>query len=149
MKRPINPERTWRRVRRRAQKVGVRPLRLHCARHTWASLALAAGKSVRWAADQLGHDDPALTLRVYAHVIPGAETDLSFLSFDGSRRHFCEAAPPSGDDAQNENAPAPTERGRRGITGAPGTTRTCDLQVRNLALYPTELRARGIEGAGL
>ena len=26
--------------------------------------------------------------------------------------------------------------------GAPGMTRTCDLQVRNLAFYPTELRAR-------
>ena len=29
------------------------------------------------------------------------------------------------------------------VSGAPGTTRTCGLQVRNLALYPTELRARG------
>ncbi len=28
-----------------------------------------------------------------------------------------------------------------GIDGAPDKTRTCDLQVRNLALYPTELRA--------
>ena len=28
------------------------------------------------------------------------------------------------------------------MRGAPGMTRTCDLQVRNLALYPTELRAR-------
>ena len=35
-----NLERVWYRVRRRAQKRGVRPLKLHCARHTWASLAL-------------------------------------------------------------------------------------------------------------
>jgi integrase len=48
-----NFERSWRRVRRRAQALGVRPLRLHCARHTYASLALASGKSVRWVADQL------------------------------------------------------------------------------------------------
>lgn len=73
-----NFERSWRRVRRRAQARGVRPLRLHCARHTYASLALASGKSVRWVADQLGHADPALTLRVYAHVIPNDEQDSRF-----------------------------------------------------------------------
>ena len=28
--------------------------------------------------------------------------------------------------------------------GAPGTTRTCDPQLRKLMLYPTELRARGV-----
>ena len=64
-----NFERVWRRLRRRAHKQGVRPLKLHCTRHTWASLALASGKSVRWVADQLGHSSPALTLRTYAHAI--------------------------------------------------------------------------------
>jgi integrase len=64
-----NVNRVWDRVRRRAQSRGVRPLKLHCARHTWATLALGAGKSVRWVADQLGHSDPALTLRVYAHAL--------------------------------------------------------------------------------
>jgi integrase len=89
---PDNFDRTWRRVRRRAQKLGVRPLRLHCARHTWASLALESGKSVRWVADQLGHADPALTLQVYAHVIPNEEPDLSFLDFGGPGRPY--TAPP-------------------------------------------------------
>ena len=54
---------------RRAQKLGVRPLKLHCTRHTWATMAVAANKSIRWVADQLGHADPALTLRVYAHAL--------------------------------------------------------------------------------
>jgi integrase len=108
-----NFERCWRRVRRRAQKEGVRPLRLHCTRHTWASLALQAGKSVRWVADQLGHADPAMTLRVYAHVIPDDEPDLSFLDFSGSqsglRRPY---TAPDGDDADpNKSAPAATDRG--------------------------------------
>jgi len=44
-----NVTRSWYRLRRKAQAKGVRPLRLHDARHTYASLALAAGKSVRWA----------------------------------------------------------------------------------------------------
>ena len=76
-----NVERAWFRVRRRARKRGVRPLRLHCARHTYASMALASGKSIRWVADQLGHSNPELTLRTYAHVIPNEETDLGFAEF--------------------------------------------------------------------
>src|SRR5271157_2433982 len=40
-----------------------------------------AGKSVRWAADQLGHADPALTLRVYAHSLPSEGGDLAFADF--------------------------------------------------------------------
>jgi integrase len=84
---PSNITRTWYRVRRHAQAEGVRPLRLHDARHSYASLALAAGKSVRWVAAQLGHSNPELTLRVYAHALREEETDLSFLDFGGTRRH--------------------------------------------------------------
>ena len=90
-----NVGRMWDRVRRRAQKFGVRPLRLHAARHTFATLALQAGKSVRWVADQLGHADPALTLRVYAHALPSEAGDLAFIDFgategspDGSKRLY-------------------------------------------------------------
>ena len=85
---PSNVERVWRRVRRKAQKLGVRPLKLHCTRHTWATRALQAGKSVRWVADQLGHADPALTLRVYAHAMREDETDLSFADFGGPGRPY-------------------------------------------------------------
>jgi len=47
-----------------------------------ATLALQAGKSVRWVADQLGHADPALTLRVYAHSLPTEGGDLAFADFE-------------------------------------------------------------------
>lgn len=66
-----NVSRTWFRLRRRAQAGGIRPLKLHSARHTWATLALASGKSIRWVADQPGDADPAMTLRVYAHALSG------------------------------------------------------------------------------
>ncbi len=82
-----NVNRTWDRLRRKMQPRGVRPLRLHDARHTFASLALASGKSVRWVASQLGHTSPELTLRVYAHALREEEQDLSFLDFSGTRRH--------------------------------------------------------------
>jgi hypothetical protein len=97
---PRNIERVWFRVRRRAQKLGVRPLKLHSTRHTWATRALRAGKSIRWVADILGHADPALTLRVYAHAMPSEEDDLSFAEFErGPKRP--DTAPDLG-DAQEE-----------------------------------------------
>jgi integrase len=108
-----NFERVWRRLRRRAQKRGVRPLKLHCTRHTWASFALASGKSVRWVADQLGHASPMLTLKTYAHAIREEEADLSFADFvlenDSERLYTSPAA--EGKPA-NENALDATSRGR-------------------------------------
>ena len=112
-----NFARTWRRVRRKAAQKGVRPLRLHCTRHTFASLALESGKSVRWVADQLGHADPAMTLRVYAHAIPDEETDLSFLDFGVAGRHY--TAPDSAPTPTNENAPGLTDRGHSRILARP------------------------------
>ena len=45
------------------------------------------GKSVRWVASQLGHANPELTLRVYAHALSEEEQDLSFLDFGDTKRH--------------------------------------------------------------
>ena len=36
---------------------------------------------IRWVSDQLGHSDPAFTLRTYTHVLQQSETDLSFVDF--------------------------------------------------------------------
>ena len=37
---------------------------------------------------QLGHADPALTLRVYAHAMPEEEADVSFADFDAPKRLY-------------------------------------------------------------
>jgi integrase len=73
--------RRWDRVRKEAARHGVGALKLHAARHTWATLALASGKSLRWVARQLGHADPSLTLKVYSHALPEEEHDLGFADF--------------------------------------------------------------------
>ncbi len=55
-----------------ATAVGQRPLtviRLHDLRHLHATLLLKAGVPVHVVANRLGHADPAITLRVYAHVL--------------------------------------------------------------------------------
>jgi integrase len=112
-----NFERSWQRVRRKAQRAGVRPFKLHCTRHSYASLALAAGKSVRWVAEQLGHSNPELTLRTYAHVLRHEETDLSFADFGsssgGAGRQ--QTAPTSAGNARGNDPGAATQRAHSGI----------------------------------
>jgi integrase len=48
--------------------------RLHDLRHLHATTLLLAGVPVHVVAARLGHSAPAITLRVYAHVIRSAET---------------------------------------------------------------------------
>lgn len=60
-------------------KEGPRPAeplphaRVHDLRHIHATTLLLAGVPVHVVAARLGHADPAITLRVYAHVIRSAE----------------------------------------------------------------------------
>ncbi|MER5867641.1 tyrosine-type recombinase/integrase [Kitasatospora sp. NPDC002040] len=46
---------------------------MHALRHFYASVLLDAGESIRAVSDYLGHSDPALTLRVYAHLMPDSQ----------------------------------------------------------------------------
>ena len=46
---------------------------MHAARHYYASALLEDGVNVRAVAEYLGHHDPDLTLRVYAHLMPSSE----------------------------------------------------------------------------
>ena len=48
--------------------------RLHDVRHLHATTLLLSGVPVHVVAARLGHADPAITLRVYAHMIRSAET---------------------------------------------------------------------------
>ena len=52
---------------------GLPPLAPHALRHGAATLMLADGHPMRVIAEQLGHRNPALTARIYAHVIPEAQ----------------------------------------------------------------------------
>ncbi|SEL44710.1 site-specific integrase [Nonomuraea pusilla] len=51
--------------------------RLHDLRHIHATTLLLAGVPVHVVAARLGHADPSITLRVYAHVIRAAEASVA------------------------------------------------------------------------
>jgi integrase len=52
---------------------GAQPLPLgitpHKLRHTFGSILVAIGKDPTYVMNQLGHTDPAFTLRVYSHMM--------------------------------------------------------------------------------
>lgn len=52
---------------------GSRENGMHALRHFYASVLLDAGESVKALAEYLGHSDPGLTLRVYAHLMPSSQ----------------------------------------------------------------------------
>jgi integrase len=56
----------WSRV---ADELGVGHVTLHGLRHTSASMLLSSGVDVVTVSKRLGHADPSITLRVYAHII--------------------------------------------------------------------------------
>jgi integrase len=65
LRRPLHrPEHVWQRIRRRAQLPEVR---LHDARHTYASFGAAAGMGLPILGALLGHKQPVTTAR-YAHL---------------------------------------------------------------------------------
>jgi integrase len=46
---------------------------MHALRHFYASVLLDAGENIKALAEYLGHSDPGLTLRVYAHLMPSSQ----------------------------------------------------------------------------
>lgn len=46
---------------------------MHALRHFYASVLLDAGGNIKALAEYLGHSDPGLTLRVYAHLMPSSQ----------------------------------------------------------------------------
>ncbi|MBE0610071.1 MAG: site-specific integrase [Dehalococcoidia bacterium] len=54
-------------------KAGLPAMRIHDLRHSAASMLLADGVPVKVVSEMLGHADVSTTLRIYAHVLEGAQ----------------------------------------------------------------------------
>jgi len=54
------------------EKAGMRRIRLHDLRHTFASLLIQNGESLAYVKDQLGHHSIQITVDTHGHLVPGA-----------------------------------------------------------------------------
>jgi integrase len=69
---PVDKDNWRRRVFNAAfKKAGLRRIRIHDLRHTYATLRISDGHNIADVSGQLGHHSVKLTLDVYHHWIPG------------------------------------------------------------------------------
>ena len=74
---PLKQRNVKREFRRLLEAAGIRPIRLYDLRHTAATLAVAAGVSVKVISDQLGHASISFTLERYSHVLPSIQDEAA------------------------------------------------------------------------
>ncbi len=75
---PVNPERltAWWRRSRDCAGVAAR-WRLHDLRHWSATISIARGHDIRTVANRLGHANPSMTLRTYAHAVDSTDAPIA------------------------------------------------------------------------
>jgi len=54
------------------EKAGLRRVRFHDLRHTFASIHISQGESLAYVRDQLGHHSIQITVDIYGHLVPGS-----------------------------------------------------------------------------
>jgi integrase len=74
---PLKQRAVKREFRRLLAIAGIRSVRLYDLRHTAATLAIAAGVSVKVISDQLGHASISFTLERYSHVLPSIQDEAA------------------------------------------------------------------------
>lgn len=129
---PDRPGEVMRRViAEHTNRSGSPPLpriRFHDLRHTHATLLLRAGIPVHVVAARLGHVDPAITLRVYAHVLRDQASGVA----DVFAQVIGEAAAADGRSQEGQNGAAvskPVSKRAGGASGG-GTRAPVNAQVR-------------------
>ena len=76
---PFAPSAVWRRARRAWTQAGLSPIGLHEARHTFASLMIAAGVNAKALATYMGHSSVTITFDRYGRLMPGNEGEAGAL----------------------------------------------------------------------
>jgi Phage integrase family len=56
---------------------GLPKVRLHDVRHSYATAALAAGIPAKVVSERLGHENIAITVDTYSHVLPGLDAQAA------------------------------------------------------------------------
>jgi len=73
---PFQPEKLYRNADSAWHHAGIRErLRLHQARHTYASFMIAAGVNAKALSSFMGHASITVTFDLYGHLMPGSEAE--------------------------------------------------------------------------
>jgi integrase len=79
------------------QKAGLREIRLHDTRHSFASLLLSEGVTPVYVKEQLGHSSIQMTVDIYGHLIPNSNREAV------NRLDFPQPSATQAQPAENEN----------------------------------------------
>jgi hypothetical protein len=71
------------------RRAGLRYRKPHTLRHTFASLLIEGGESLKYVREQLGHHSPAFTLAVYGHLLPRGDRRAVDRLDDATDRNPC------------------------------------------------------------
>src|SRR5579864_1087802 len=105
------------------ESAGLRKFRFHDMRHTFGSLLIQKGASLKYVSQQLGHSSISLTADIYGHLIPGA--DVSWMDkLDEETTPPQNATPAQPRTGPEEAIPAEVID----LIGGGGRTRTYDLR---------------------
>ena len=72
---PLRPGWVTARFTQLSRRAGLRHIRFHDLRHTFATIALETGINPKVVSEQLGHANISITLDTYSHVIPALQAD--------------------------------------------------------------------------
>ena len=78
-RRPFEPSTVRRRALAAWAPAGLEPIGLHEARHTFASLMIAAGVNAKALSTYMGHSGVSITLDRYGHLMPRNEAEAAGL----------------------------------------------------------------------
>jgi integrase len=76
---PVAPSGVAKRARRAWERDELNPISLHEARHTYASLMIAAGVNAKALSSYMGHASITITFDRYGHLFPGNESEAAGL----------------------------------------------------------------------
>jgi integrase len=74
---PVHPDYVSQVFDRHLARSALPRIRFHDLRHTHATILLQAGVPVKVVSERLGHANPAFTMTVYQHVLPGMQADAA------------------------------------------------------------------------
>jgi len=87
----VHADTITRRFNRLVDLAGVRRIRLHVVRHTYATLSLDSGVHARIISDRIGHAHEVITVAIYGHRSTGHDRAAAELVVGLIRRRLDEA----------------------------------------------------------